>query len=99
MTAQHRAKASVLDLLRQVHGQVQGIPEPVDRSIALHAALAATVEAALNLAEVCEQVWLDEAIRCERVREGYSWTRAAGVAARFAVVEAEDRRRSRLRPV
>jgi hypothetical protein len=83
--------ASVRDLLQQTHGLLAG---HLDGDTAVNAALLFTVEAALNLAELREELHHDAASRCDRLREVYQCTRAAATAARFAVVAAEDRRRA-----
>jgi hypothetical protein len=55
-------------------------------------ALLFAVEAAVNLAQACEAQ--GDRLCADRMREAYSCVRAAATAARFAIVAAEDDRRS-----
>ena len=85
---------AVSDLLLRTQKLLDGCLESRDTGdLAVGAALLASVEAALSLAEVYEQLVVDPSTRCERVQEAYMCTRAAAMAARFAVVAADDRRR------
>ena len=89
--SQHEA---VSDLLLRTQKLLDGCLDNGDTGdLAVGAALLASVEAALSLAEVYEQLVVDPSTRCERVQEAYMCTRAAAMAARFAVVAADDRRR------
>jgi len=78
----------VSDLLRCTYGLLADCLDSGDTAVS--AALLTTVEAALGLAEVREELIVDPAARRERVREAYLCTRAAATTARFAVFVADD---------
>lgn len=92
MTGPEPDPGAVRDLLRQAYALVC---DRLDGDIAINAALLTTVEAALGLAELRADRCADAEQRSERLSEVYRCARAAATTVRFAVVEADDRRRIR----
>ncbi len=88
MTPPDGSTVSVCDLLRQTYGLL-AVRSANDTAV--NAALVATVEAALGLAELHEADPAGTGDRSDRLTDVYACTRAAVTAVRFAVVEADDR--------
>lgn len=81
---------SLTDLLRQIHDLLL---QRTDSDAAIHDALLASIEAAVSLSKLNDRDGADPVSRIECLRDVSSCTRAIETVVRFAIVEAEDRRR------